>query len=226
MKKTLLAASLLCAATFSHAGDPNGTMAIQASGKKVISNGFYLHLGVAFPSMKTKSFEGTSVDDADKQSLGVQPSIEIGNQWYFVKKENFGFGMRVSWLQFGYSAGKIKFDGQNVGKSGNVDLRFIKIAPQATFGINDDMGIDVSVEVAPTFIISGYKYDNSSETGTQAVGGVLFAPGARFRYKKFAAGFDVSLGTLSGGTTLTDGGDTYDTKVSVMSPRVYVGFKF
>lgn len=226
MKKTLLAASLLCAATFSYAGDPNGTMAIQASGKKVISNGFYLHLGFAFPSMKTKSIEGQSVSDADKQSLGFQPSIEIGNQWYFVKQDKFGFGMRVSWLQFGYSAGRIKEDGQKIGKSGNVDLRFIKIAPQATFGINDDMGVDVSVEIAPTVLISGFKYDNSSETGAQAVAGVLFAPGARFRYKKFAAGFDVSLGTLGGGVKPTDDSDTWDTKVSVFSPRVYVGFKF
>jgi len=222
MKKALLAASLLCAATLSHAGDPNGTMAIQASGKKVISNGFFLNLGLSFPSAKAKSIDGKTVTDPKSESLGIQPSIEIGNQWYFVKKETFGFGLKVSWLQFGYSAKKI-----DQVKSTTIDLRFIKVAPMATFGFNDEMGLDVYVDIAPTVLFTAYKPDGATEvTAGQAVAGVLFAPGARFRYKKFAAGTDFSMGTLGGAIKPKDGDVTTDIKLSVFSPRVYVGFKF
>ena len=143
------------------------------------------------------------------QSLGVQPNIEIGNQWYFWKNDKMGVGMRVSWFQFGYSAYEVFGITSSV-----IDLRFIKVAPQFTYAFTDKMALDVSFEVAPTFFIGG---------GT-LLAGALFAPGVKFRYNVFAVGFDLGFGSLAGGAASTT--SVAIGAINILYPKVYLGFKF
>lgn len=226
MKKVILLVSGLIIATLANAGTSgvkglNGLSSLH--GGPGINNGFYLHLGFAFPSMKAKTVDGKSVSGSESQSLGFQPSLEFGNQWYFYKNDQFGIGLRVSWLQFGYSTAKIK--GTSDGKVSTLDFRFLKVAPQATFGLGDDMALDVSVEFAPTVMVSGYKY--SSYNAGQLGVGLLIAPGARFRIKKFAVGVDCGFGSVSGAFLAdVDGAESYIVKSAIIIPRLYLGFKF
>ncbi|MBC7388179.1 MAG: hypothetical protein H7329_03115 [Opitutaceae bacterium] len=229
MKKILLlSAIIMAAATLTFAGT-NGVKSLQ--GGKGINNGFYLNLGFAFPTMVVKS-NGFS---SSAQSLGFQPNLEIGNQWYFTKNEKMGFGIKISWLQLGYSSYKVSGYGNLYSNnSTNVDLRLIKVAPQFTLGLNDDMALDFTVEVSPTLMVggnteSGYNYLYSAA-------GVLFAPGARFRVKKFAVGVDFGFGSLAynesrdhqvyyNGYSSTEHVNSSG-RASIFSPRIYVGFKF
>ena len=232
MKKLLFATAGIMLSLSAMAGT-NGLKSMQ--GGKGINNGFYLNLGFGFPSAVFRYDGGGS----NAQTMGFQPNLEIGNQWYFVKQEKIGFGIKVSWLQFGYSAYKPVAYSNGYSyqtniytkNTSNIDLRLIKIAPQFTLGLNEDMALDFSVEVAPTFMIGG-----NSQVGANygyVARGVLFAPGARFRVKKFAVGVDFSLGSLafdekrdvtdySGNTKTVDKSG----KMSVFIPRIYVGFKF
>ncbi len=255
MKKILFATAGIMLGLSAMAGT-NGLKSLQ--GGKGINNGFYIHLGFAFPTAVIK-VNGLST----AQSLGFEPNLEIGSQWYFVKKDKWGFGMKVSWLQFGYSTYKsVAFNHVNrnytgyrnniqdeddiyyfsndqvnyTNKTSNLDLRLIKIAPQFTLGLNDDMAVDFSVEVSPTLMLGANG--TSKANLFYSAYGVLFAPGARFRYGKFAVGFDLGFGSLKYDETREVPDFYYNSgelvthkinqsgKMSVFNPRLYLGFKF
>jgi hypothetical protein len=252
MKKTILAASGILFSLLANAGT-NGVTELQKEkealvGKSVLSNGFYLNLGIAFPSATTTptklEISGTGSGDGvytsnipsaltPQLSFGPQFNIEIGNQWYFWKNEKMGIGLRVSWLQFGIGGLTSKFSGSSNEATGtNIDVRLIKIAPQFTYAFNPKMALDISFEIAPTLFVGAGTYTPTTG-GTQtslfyAAPGLLFAPGVKFRYSVFAVGVDLGFGTpviaqayTTGSTVITLTGNT-----SIFMPRIYIGFKF
>ncbi|TAH26607.1 MAG: hypothetical protein EAZ07_03880 [Cytophagales bacterium] len=181
--------------------------------KPIISSGFLLNLGFAFPSV--------SVPGAPSSS-SFQTNLEIGNQWYFAKTDKYGIGLKVSWFQFGYGSKSEDLLGKTL-RTYNIDLRFIKVAPMFSYAINDDMALDAYVDLSPTVIIQGNELIGSIGAG------LLFVPGARFRYKKFAFGFDTSIGSMNTASTFVDDDTDFeipDYKASYFIPRIYVGFKF
>jgi len=218
------------------------------SSKDIISKGFFVNVGLAFPSQtftvtkvkqdKTTPTGVVTTDSTgakyDAQSLGILPSIEVGNQWYFWKNEKMGVGLRVSWFQFGFSTYTLNDSKLIYGSDlnvTNVDLRFIKLAPQYTYALTEDMALDFSFEVAPTVFIGAVAKDDNIYA-TSSVG-LLFAPGLKFRYKVFAAGFDYGFGAPSTAAISTFGNSSDSKLVSTATgtaatsyPRIYLGFKF
>lgn len=181
-----------------------------ASKKGMITNSFYLNIGIAFPSQTftadkaTLAVSGGSAQDIPfnkttfkNQSYGVQPSLEIGNQWYFGRNPQMGIGMRVSWLQFGVSSFQVNSDISSDKLNATlIDLRLIKIAPQFSYAFNEKMALDVSFELAPTLFFGvGFKtISDTTKTYANTTIGLLLAPGLKFRYKKFAVGGDIGFG--------------------------------
>lgn len=222
MKKSLLVLAI-CLSLSSAFADGEKTAKTKIE-KEPISKGFYLHLGLGFPAYKP-SYLGIV---GPTKSLGPQGNIEIGNQWYFVKNDKFGVGIKVSWLQFGY--GQTTEAGYS-SKTATLDFRFLKIAPQFSLALGDKSALDIYIEVAPTVMLTG-NTEPSKEFAILNTG-VLFAPGLRLRYGKFAIGADVSLGRLAtnytdksaSNTTVSNLG-TYKSKSTFVIPRIYIGFKF
>jgi hypothetical protein len=216
MKKVILLASVVCASISSFARD-NAFLAKKGD-KGIISKGFYLNLGVGMPSGKGDG------EGLERESFGIQPSLEIGNQWYFFNNDKIGVGLKVSWFQFGFSSHK---DTEFKTKTTTLDLKFLKFGPQFSMALSDNSALDFSVEVEPTYFIQSYKSTESSidYSGGGLGFGLLVAPGARFRYNKFAVGVDCGFGKATlVGTGDLDGMDSF--KVSMLQPRLYAGFKF
>ncbi|MFN0047527.1 MAG: hypothetical protein ACKVOU_00220 [Cytophagales bacterium] len=232
----------------------------RSKGKDIISNGFYFNVGLSFPSQRFDiESEVTSTTEVGSASFvattpvklkfapnyGVMPNVEIGNQWYFWKEGKMGIGLRASWFQIGIASFALKsidvstaFGNSTASTdfSGSlIDLRFVKLAPQFTYAISDEMALDFSFEVAPTVIIvGGTRSGNNVEDDIYANvnAGLVFAPGIKFRYKVFAAGFDfgfASINNAGGFTTFetnTKSVVVFSGSVPTTVPRIYLGFKF
>ena len=234
MKKSLLViASCLTLSSAFAEGEKTVKAKVE---KEPISNGFYLHLGLGFLG----SNSNVQLRDLERaQSLGAQVNFEIGNQWYFVKNDNFGIGLKVSWLQLGYGQGQPSarpgFAGYD-NKTGTFDLRLLQVGPQFSLAIGDKSALDLYANLSPTLMISANR--DSDQSYGQVHTGLLVVPGARFRFGKFAVGADVSVGRLSSAYDFNGTNTTFDVsnpdkdinevtyKTSVLMPRVYVGFKF
>lgn len=227
MKKIIVSVACLLATSLSFAG---GNKTKEEDG--VLANNFYLNIGMGMPTMQMTKYDGTSLtkSDVDPNDLGIQGNIEVGNQFYFADVSKFGFGLKASWVQIGIGSVKDYFkDIVGNGVNGfSYEAKLIKIAPMATYAINDNFGVDLSFEVAPTILgtqvdeISGRK-DN---VGT-ILYGVTFAPGLRVRYSMFSLGYDYSFGSLSGTGTLPNGvSDNKKMSYDVNNSRIYFGFNF
>jgi hypothetical protein len=222
MKKTfvLIVSVFFALQTF---GGGNGVTKNLKWGKSVLEKGFYLNIGLSFPSyiLSDNGYIGTV------QNVGKEPNIELGNQWYFWKNQHFGFGLRVSWLQFGAGAYSPSYSSD---KFFATDIRLFKVIPQFTFAFTDALALDLSFEVSPTAYVGSGILNNQQETYYAL--GAMFAPGARFRYNMIAVGADFGFGSLPKAQFITNdvgGGNsnTTDFKLNtIFSPRVYVGFQF
>ena len=224
MKKIILSFILFSLATLSFAGT-NSLLRYQSypqfQSKPIISKGVYLNLGFGFPTL-------------GDQFRGVMPNLEFGNHFLFYKNEKFGVGMKMGWINVGVSTFTSTYytsswtgyysDIQMV----NLDIRFVKFGPLATFAFTEAVGLDVYIDAIPTVIVgvgTGTDYYGDEHGYGDAYFGLLVAPGAKFRYKMFAAGVDLSVGNLYGSSDLNDDDDSDITSFMFM-PRIYAGFKF
>jgi hypothetical protein len=226
MKKIIISVSCLLMTIFAFAGGNKGRVEYG-----ILSNGFYLNLGIGMPNTTLVEYNNlpSSVisNVAKKQSLGTQANLEIGNQWYFHTTDNIGIGLRVSWLQFGYSAFNNVYQPEVTGSA--FDTKLVKVAPMFTYAVNEDFGIDASFEVAPSILFMSEQESLSIGGSGDKVGTVLFgatfAPGIKLRYTMFCLGYDYSFGTLSGSGTMP-----YEDNVvmsqKVSNSRIYLGLKF
>lgn len=223
MKKVILLASVVCASISSFARDNYFN---KKQEKDILSKGFYLNFGVSYLNSRLLTFNDVDVTSiTENQSLGIQPSLEIGNQWYFYTNDKIGAGLKVSWFQFGYSSAKIK-DSKSDGKIGTLDLRFFKLAPQFSLKLSEETALDFSVELAPTVLVSGARLSDTTSQASISIG-TLITPGVRYRYKKLAVGLDCSFGSIKGASTSDDSSVIVgDIKTRIIQPRLYVGFKF
>ena len=228
MKKTIITIGCIIATSLAFAG---GTKT-KVEDDGVLSNGFFLNIGVGMPTTILTKYDDIDVSGLTKtQNLGTQPTLEIGNQWYFHTTDNIGFGLKASWFQFGYSSFTNVY--QDEVKSSAFDLKVAKVAPMFTYAVNEDIAFDASFEVAPSFL-----YLQEQEKGNTFLGarndkvgtfimGVTFAPGIRFRYTMFSLGYDYSFGTLVGSGTMPDGqSDNTPMSQKVANSRIYLGFQF
>lgn len=212
MKKLVLILISLVSINYSYA-QSDSSQIIQKPIYKLLSNGFYANLGLAFPTF--------GIVIANSSNFGFEPNLEIGNQWYFLRSESIGFGVKLSWIQAGFSS----YSDKNVSPTptSNFDFRLLKIAPQLSLIINSNFAIDAYFELSPTLMLGGNA--NSNPGYTYSIYGFLFAPGVRLRYSQLALGFDYGSGNLT--YSLTQGNTTTNFLPSMMQvPRFYLGFQF
>jgi hypothetical protein len=226
MKKiVLLVASIFTIGSAIAGGDQNNALVGIQKKKEITHGGFYLHLGIAAPSYKP-------VDSDLRFSMGIQPSLELGNNFMFYKTDQIGIGMNVSWLTFGFSSKTKTYDyGDDYTediRTSSVYLSFLKLGPMATYAINDKMAVDAFFDFSPTVYFGttsnpGADIEDSFSDGF-ILTGLALSPGVKFRYSKLCVGFEAQFGKLAYAST--GDSDVSDFKASYFSPRVMLGFKF
>ncbi len=226
MKKTFtIVLALFSALTVLANGDKTETFSAVKE-KDMVQGGFYLHLGLGVPTYKV-------VGSGNTVSLGLQPSLEIGNQWMFHKGERFGFGMNVSWLTAGFSVKSNKINHTLLGdinsRTSSLYLSLLKFGPMATFATNT-VALDIFVNVTPTLYLGTNRLRDLDERHGYAMSGVAFTPGVKFRLKVITLGFEAHFGRLhhvrTGSSSDEDIEIDWDYKANYFNPRVFVGLKF
>ncbi len=227
MKKqvTLILALFSTLSTF--AGDGQTSNVKQ---NDLVYGGFYIHLGLGLPSYKV-------VGSGNTVSLGIQPSLELGNQFMFHKGENFGIGMNVSWITAGFSVKSNKINHSLLGdvstKTSSLYLSLLKFGPMATFATNT-IGLDLYVDLTPTLYLGTNRLKDVNIDIDQRDGytmtGLAFTPGVKFRLKVVTLGFEAHIGRLHhvqrGSSSDDDIDIDWDYKANYFNPRVFVGLKF
>ena len=210
MKRTiLLLATCLSLSSAMAEGDKTKSL---LRDKPPISNGFYLNFGLGYPS------KVGALNTSGSVSLGTQFNLELGNQWYFVKNDKLGLGIKVTWLQLGYSGYKEGTSKTNVG-----DLKLFKFGPQFSIGIGDNVALDVALDITPTTMFAA----NSVYDSAYLYYGVLVGPNIRFRFNRFAVGGELSFGTVKfRNMSSAQNPNGLTNNVNILYPRIYVGFKF
>ena len=199
--------------------------------KEMMDGGFFLNFGVASPIFFVSEYEINTNNNYGYNSpqvnrmvqsqvlyVGFQPHIELGNQWYFYSNKKWGISLKASWVQLG-----IGFKSQPNDRSKSfykfynglsVEYQFLKFAPQVSFVLGKQMILDATITAAPTVLVSAS--DNYTAFG------ILFGPGARFRYNKFAVGLDVGMGIMDMKFSLI----SEYVQAFALKPRIYLGFQF
>lgn len=181
----------------------------------MISKGFYWNLGIGFPSYKW-----VDIPEAGRQSQGLQFTLEAGNQWMFVKNDRFGFGMNVSWLTIGGST--YKYNDLDY-KVYDINLGLLRFGPMASVGFGDNIAVDVFFNLNPT-VKYNFFLDDQDNSYNSLIYGATWAPGLKFRIKKFAVGFENNFGRLR--SKDLDNKGVKEVKLSYMNPRILLGMKF
>ena len=243
MKKIIISISCLLASIATFAGGNKSK--VEEDG--VLSNGFFLNLGMGMPNASITNYNGVHNGPFKSQNLGTQANLELGNQWYFYTSDQIGLGLKASWAQFGFST--FKDNNKNMFASYYLsrfttadidayafDLKLIKIAPMFTYAVNDKFAVDASFEIAPTVNYfqeqeKGYtnlitKADARNEKVGTVIYGVTFAPGFRVRYSVFAIGYDYSFGSLYGQGTLPGASTNTNMNQKISNASIYVEFQF
>ncbi len=230
MKKSILLISLFFTASlFAEENDTKNVKSVKADQEKMLTNGFYTNIGVGLPqsqylTYKPKGGEKVTIEDPETQDLGLSINLEFGNQFYFVNKTKFAFGLRATWLQLGISP-SIKYEADDKVTGFYADAKALNVAPQFSFAPNDKFAVDVYVSGGLAGYGGSWKVPNLDDAGFGGIG-YNVAPGLRFRYQKVALGFDYTYSRLGGNETLPYASDDATLTRKVVAPRFYFGIQF
>jgi len=139
-----------------------------------IEKGTCLRIGIFFPS------DGYGWDEETYSLISKNNDIvmnagfffDIGAYYYFRKTQTnrFGFGLNVSWLEFGWTSKTF----QNEFAIAHLNVNVLKIGPQVTMRVGDKISMDLFFQARPGFFA----------TGTGEIDNL-----------KYASGFNVNWGT-------------------------------
>jgi hypothetical protein len=224
MKKSILTLLLFGSWLLNAIADDSHLDKTNKDDKEPISKGMYVHFGFGFPSL-TAVIAQQVVGTQKINSLGTQFNLEAGNQWYLTKTKKMGFGLKISWLQLGFSSWKASGYFVNTFY---LDTRVLKFGPQLSVALNDKAVVDFSVELNPIYI-AGFTPDDP-DSGLpgyfQGSYGLGASPTVRLRYGKLVVGADVAFSRLNTTVSINNSDTKFDSKNNFFCPRVFFGFKF
>jgi len=195
---------------------------------KMIDGGFSVKFSFGFPPT-TYGFEGDLPLPEDLQ-VKTTFGLEIGNQWYFLKKDHFGLGLDVNWFELIYS--KAKMEDQLFGTRNRITMEgsFLEFGPVATYAINDLFAIEGYYNLRPSYMAT-YYYENSDDYVLWYNFNWLHAIGLGVRVKFIYIGYERTFGNvdgkLTGGGEYEDVGDLYDNQpMNGGNSKLIIGFQF
>lgn len=187
---------------------------------QALKNGFSIKAQLGIPSA---SF-GTIEDVDSEYAYSVTYGLQIGNQWYFNPKENYGFGLMINWIDGTWTQ---KTTDNTLGslERASLDVSFLEIGPVGTLALSDIMAIDAYYNLRPTVISSAYRMNNSDSEGYGGFG-FTHAFGAQFRFSLLVAGVEYVLGNAKVSQDSTDPEFFMDSKIKADCFRIFAGVKF
>ena len=178
MKKILLLTIGILLNLVSFAEISKDSTKIIHSKKNILHGGTYILLGLGTSSGVISGAQNGEL------RYGYQYNIEVGNQWLFIKKENWGLGMNVSWFTFGQSTYKSIVNDRTTKC---LDLSLLRLGPLMSSKLNNNAAVDLYVNIAPSIKFTDYTETNFDR---YEFGGMLGILGLKFRYKKYAFGIE------------------------------------
>jgi len=153
------------------------------SSKDITDGGFFLHVGAMFPSKNY--FCPVSYNNSTSERFSTGVNFEAGSMFKLVKLLKKTIGIRVTWLSANYTTYKYQGKIYDQILQGSV----LKCGPYFTYGINDDMAVDIFYQINPTYAID--LKDTSDNSGYM---GVTHSFGLGYRFKILSVGFDFNFG--------------------------------
>lgn len=143
--------------------------------------GVFAHLGIFIPSQPY--MDPYYIPEWGLFNVGF--TAEVGNYFRFFHTDRFGVGLRVTWIQLGYTthADPEFLDGNAFGSP-------IRLGPQFSYAINEVMGLDVYYNIGPHYSINWFEGENNSFVGGS------HEVGLGYRFSLFTAGFAYKFGRL------------------------------
>jgi hypothetical protein len=143
-------------------------------------------------------------------------AFEIGNYFRFFHTDRLGVGLRATWIQLGYNAHQdtAYFEGNAFGSP-------IRLGPQASYLIGENMGIDAFYQLGAQYNIAWYGGENLSYLG------LTHEVGIGLRYMFFTAGAAYKFGAIP---NIDSSDETVlwldeDTNYPVTGIRIFLGIQ-
>lgn len=195
---------------------------------EMLENGLSIKFSFGFPS----SEYGLSGDIPLPEELRIKKTygLELGSQWYLLKREQFGLGLDVNWFDAVY--GRAKMDNIFVGTVNfmTLEVSFLEFGPVATFALSDKIAVEGYYNLRPTYFV-GYYYENSDDyvlvTDFSFMHGLGFGVRLKFIYIGYEYTFGSADGEVNGGGEFDDVGDLYfNQKMDGTNSKLIIGFQF
>ncbi len=194
----------------------------------MLEKGFSVKFSFGFPA----SEYGYSGDLALPDELRIKTTygLEIGNQWYLLKKERFGLGLDVNWFDLIYGHANMDDFLSGTIKFKTLEGSFLEFGPVVTFALNDYLAIEGYYNLRPTYFVS-YYYENSDDYVLVQNFSFMNAMGFGVRLKFVYVGYEYTFGTVkgnvSGGGYFEDIADFIpDQNMDGISSKLIIGFQF
>lgn len=122
-----------------------------------------------------------------------QTSLRLGSKWYFGSGEKFKPGIQAVWARIGVATplvfGVVTNPNSSLAKV-SVNGALLNIGSTNLFVFNENIGMEANFNIGLNSSFSFVPVSNGNQTVMQF--GVLINPVIKFRYKKFAVGFDIA----------------------------------
>lgn len=194
----------------------------------MLDGGFSLKFSFGFPPSQY-GFDG-DLPIPEELEVNTTFGLEIGNQWYFYRGDNFGIGLDVNWFDLVYS--KAKTDDQFLGTINRItlDASLLEFGPVATYAINDMFAIEGYYNLRPSYMVT-YYYENTDDFVLIYNFKFLHGLGVGARFKFLYIGYEYAFGKVDGKLTgdgeYEDVGDLYgNQQMDAGNSKLIVGFQF
>lgn len=191
-----------------------------AQKNRTLSKGFSIKAQLGFPTANY----GTIEDVDDEFKFGPSYGLQIGNQWYFSPKENYGFGLMVNWFDVTFTRKKTDIAGAEFDRA-STDYSLLEFGPVGTYALNEEMAVDGYYNLRPTIMATAYQLEGEDAEGYGGFG-ITHAFGAGFRYNVLYFGLEYVLGSVKVSQDSTDPEVFKDEKINVNCLRILLGIKF
>ena len=195
---------------------------------EMLEDGFSIKFSIGFPSPEY-SLSG-EIPLPDELRIKTTYGLEIGSQWYLLRKDRFGLGLDINWLDAVY--GRAKMNDPFVGITNYMTLEgsFLEFGPVVTFALSDNFAIEGYYNLRPTYFV-GYYYENSDDYilvgDFSFLHGLGFGARLKFLYIGYEYTFGTADGSLSGGGEYEDIADLYfNQKMDGANSKLILGFQF
>jgi hypothetical protein len=188
---------------------------MKEDGRESHGPGFFANVALFMPSAGYMDpYYGNLFSNGTVYKPGV--AIEVGNYFRLWHTDKLGLGVRASWLQLGYTKHQ-----DTAYSAGNAFGSPLRLGPQASYLLGENMGIDVFYQIGAQYNIDWLHGENYSYAG------LSHEFGAALRYTIFTLGFGYRVGSLPNVDTSDPKSMPLekDYNFSVKSMRIFIGIQ-